>query len=53
VSDALNKGTVLVLVRNWQGIGTRSSQYAFCQMATGVAAGLKVAGEDFIRPPAA
>jgi 5-methylcytosine-specific restriction endonuclease McrA len=50
MSDMLKKATVLVLNRNWQAINTRSPQDAFCQMATGVATGLEVAGEDHIRP---
>jgi 5-methylcytosine-specific restriction endonuclease McrA len=50
MSDMLNKATVLVLNRNWQAINVRSPQDAFCQMATWVATGLEVAGEDHIRP---
>jgi 5-methylcytosine-specific restriction endonuclease McrA len=50
MSDILKKATVLVLNRNWQAINTRSPQDVFCQMATGVATGLEVAGEDHIRP---
>jgi 5-methylcytosine-specific restriction endonuclease McrA len=50
MNDILNKATVLVLNRNWQAINIRTPQDAFCQMATGVATGLEVAGEEHIRP---
>jgi 5-methylcytosine-specific restriction endonuclease McrA len=50
MNDRLNKATVLVLNRNWQAINVRTPQDAFCQMATGVATGLEVAGEEHIRP---
>ncbi len=50
MNDILNKATVLVLNRNWQAINIRTPQDAFCQMATGVATGLEVAGEECIRP---
>ncbi|HOB99635.1 MAG TPA: HNH endonuclease [Verrucomicrobiota bacterium] len=50
MSDILNKATVLVLNRNWQAINVRTPQEAFCQMATNVATGLEIAGEDHIRP---
>jgi len=50
MNDILNKATVLVLNRNWQAINIRTPQDAFCQMATGVATGLEIAGEDYIRP---
>ena len=41
---------MLVLNRNWQAINIPTPQDAFCQMATGVATGLEVAGEDHICP---
>ena len=50
MSDILNKATVLVLNRNWQAINVRTPQEAFCQMATNVATGLEIEGEDHIRP---
>jgi 5-methylcytosine-specific restriction endonuclease McrA len=46
----LNKATVLVLNRNWQAINVRTPQEAFCMMATNVATGLEIEGEDHIRP---
>src|SRR4029079_18626358 len=48
--DILNKSIVLVLNRNWQAINIRTPQDAFCQMATNVATGLEIEGEDHIRP---
>ena len=50
MSDILNKSIVLVLNKNWQAINIRTPQEAFCQMATNVATGLEIQGEDFIRP---
>ena len=50
MSDILNKNTVLVLNRNWQAINIRTPQDAFCQMATNVATGLDIEGENQIRP---
>ena len=50
MSDLLNKSIVLVLNKNWQAINIRTPQEAFCQMATNVATGLEIQGEDFIRP---
>ena len=50
MSDILNKATVLVLNRAWQAINVRTPQEAFCQMATNVATGLEIEGEDHIRP---
>ena len=50
MSDILNKATVLVLNCNWQAIHIRTPQDALCQMATGVATGLEIIGEDQIRP---
>src|SRR5260370_15879677 len=46
----MNKTIVLVLNRNWQEINVRTPQDAFCQMATNVATGLDIEGEDHIRP---
>jgi 5-methylcytosine-specific restriction endonuclease McrA len=46
----LSKATVLVLNRNWQAINVRTPQEAFCMMATNVATGLEIEGEDHIRP---
>ena len=42
----LSKATVLVLNRNWQAINVRTPQEAFCMMATNVATGLEIEGED-------
>jgi 5-methylcytosine-specific restriction endonuclease McrA len=50
MNDKLNKATVLVLNRNWQAINVRTPQEAFCQMATQVATGLEIEGEEHIRP---
>ena len=50
MSDILNKTIVLVLNRNWQAINMRTPQEAFCMMATNVATGLEIEGEDHIRP---
>ena len=50
MTDILNKSIVLVLNRNWQAINIRSPQEAFCQMATNVATGLEIEGENHIRP---
>jgi 5-methylcytosine-specific restriction endonuclease McrA len=50
MTDILNKSIVLVLNRNWQAINVRTPQEAFCMMATNVATGLEVEGEDHIRP---
>ncbi len=50
MNDTLNKTTVLVLNRNWQAINIRTPADAFCQMATGVATGLEIAGQEHIRP---
>jgi 5-methylcytosine-specific restriction endonuclease McrA len=50
MSDILTKTTVLVLNRNWQAINIRTPQEAFCQMATNVATGLEIEGENHIRP---
>ena len=50
MSDILSKATVLVLNRNWQAINVRTPADAFCQMATNVATGLEIEGEEHIRP---
>jgi len=50
MSDILDKTIVLVLNRNWQAINIRTPQDAFCQMATNVATGLDIEGENHIRP---
>jgi 5-methylcytosine-specific restriction endonuclease McrA len=50
MNDVLTKATVLVLNRNWQAINVRTPQEAFCMMATNVATGLEIEGEDYIRP---
>src|SRR5262249_12517091 len=50
MSNILTKTTVLVLNRNWQAINVRTPQEAFCMMATNVATGLEIQGEDHIRP---
>jgi 5-methylcytosine-specific restriction endonuclease McrA len=50
MSNVLNKTIVLVLNRNWQAINIRTPAEAFCQMATGVATALEIAGRDHIRP---
>ena len=41
---------VLVLNRNWQAVNIRTPQEAFCMMATNVATGLEIEGENHIRP---
>ena len=41
---------VLVLNRNWQAVNVRTPQEAFCMMATNVATGLEIEGENHIRP---
>jgi hypothetical protein len=48
--NILTKATVLVLNRNWQAINVRTPQEAFCMLATNVATGLEIEGEDQIRP---
>src|SRR6058998_3187293 len=48
--NILTKATVLVLNRNWQALNVRTPQEAFCMMATNVATGLEIEGEDHIRP---
>src|SRR5581483_8804334 len=50
MNDMLNKSIVLVLNRNWQAINIRTPQEAFCMMATNVATGLDIEGENHIRP---
>ena len=50
MSNILTKATVLVLNRNWQAINVRTPQEALCMMATNVATGLEIEGEDHIRP---
>jgi 5-methylcytosine-specific restriction endonuclease McrA len=50
MSDILNKTIVLVLNRNWQAIHVRTPQEALCMMATNVATGLEIEGQDHIRP---
>jgi 5-methylcytosine-specific restriction endonuclease McrA len=50
MSNILNKAVVLVLNRNWQAINVRTPQEAFCMMATNVATGLEIEGENHIRP---
>jgi len=50
MNDILNKSIVLVLNRNWQAINVCMPQAAFCQMATNVATGLEIEGENHIRP---
>jgi len=50
MNSILNKSIVLVLNRNWQAINIRTPQEAFCMMATGVATGLDIEGEERIRP---
>jgi len=50
MSNILSKSIVLVLNRNWQAINIRTPQEAFCQMATNVATGLEIEGENHIHP---
>ena len=50
MNDILNKSIVLVLNRNWQAINIRTPQEAFCMMATNVATGLDIEGENHIHP---
>ena len=49
MNDILNKSMVLVLNRNWQAVNVRTPQEAFCMMATNVATGLDIEGENHIR----
>jgi len=44
--NILTKATVLVLNSNWQAINVRTPQEAFCMMATNVATGLEIEGEE-------
>lgn len=46
----LNKNVVLVLNRNWQAVNTTTPANAFCQMATDVATGLDISGQDAMVP---
>lgn len=48
--SVLNKNIVLVLNRNWQAINITTPANAFCQMATDVATGLDISGEDSMEP---
>ena len=48
MTNILDKTIVLVLNRNWQAINVRTPQEAFCMMATNVATGLEIEGEDHI-----
>src|SRR5262245_41957454 len=50
MNDILNKTIVLVLNRNCQAINIRTPQAVFVQMATNVATGLEIDGENSIRP---
>ena len=50
MNNILNKSIVLVLNRNWQAINVRTPQEAFCMMATNVATGLDIDGDEHIRP---
>src|SRR5438034_1577070 len=50
MSSILMKAIGMVLNRNWQAINVRAPQEAFCMMATNVATGLEIEGEDNIRP---
>jgi hypothetical protein len=49
MTDILNNTILLVLNRNWPSINIRTPQDAFCQMATNVATGLDIEGENHIR----
>jgi 5-methylcytosine-specific restriction endonuclease McrA len=46
MNDILNKSMVLVLNRNWQAVNVRTPQEAFCMMATNVATGLEIEGQN-------
>jgi 5-methylcytosine-specific restriction endonuclease McrA len=50
MNEVLNKSIVLVLNRNWQAINVRTPQEAFCMMASNVATGLDIEGDNHIRP---
>lgn len=50
MSSILQKNTVLVLNRNWQAINIKTPAEIFCQMATDVATGLDIQGEDWMIP---
>ena len=48
--SVLHKNIVLVLNRNWQAINIKTPAEVFCQMATDVATGLDIQGEDWMVP---
>jgi 5-methylcytosine-specific restriction endonuclease McrA len=50
MNNILHRAIVLVLNRHWQAINVRTPAEAFCQMATNVATGLEIEGDDRIRP---
>jgi len=50
MSEILNKRIVLVLNRNWQAINIITPAVAFSQMATDVATGLDIQGQDHMIP---
>ena len=50
MSEILNKRIVLVLNRNWQAVNITTPALAFCQMATDVATGLDIHGQDRMIP---
>ncbi len=50
MNDILNKSMVLVLNRNWQAVNVLTPQEAFCMMATNVATGMEIEGQNHIRP---
>ncbi|MEM7699815.1 MAG: HNH endonuclease [Verrucomicrobiota bacterium] len=50
MNTLIHQKIVLVLNRNWQAINTRTPAEAFCQMATDVATGLDIQGQDWMVP---
>lgn len=50
MDNILHKAIVLVLNRNWQAINTTTPALAFGQMATNVATGLDIRGQDWMVP---
>lgn len=50
MNSILHKNIVLVLNRNWQAVNIQTPAEAFCQMATDVATGLDIQGNDWMTP---
>lgn len=50
MNDILNQAIVLVLNRNWQAIHVQTPADAFCQLASGAATALDIAGDGAMQP---